>query len=92
MALSRASRATLRDNDGRRIGLIDALGLIPAWRGVRRYRALMLHAIGWLASQHPTVYIVESWGDNPTLVAAYLALSFSISPREAMFCRRLASR
>jgi mycothiol synthase len=89
-ALAGMSRATLRETDGRRAGVIDAPGLIPARRSVELYRALMLHAIGWLAAQNPAEYVVESWGDDPAVIAAYQALGFSISQREAMFYRRLA--
>jgi GNAT superfamily N-acetyltransferase len=89
-ALAGMSRATLREMDGRRIGVIDAPGLIPVWRSVDLYRALMLHAVGWLAPQSPAEFIVESWGDDPAVIAAYLALGFSTSQREAMFYRRLA--
>ena len=88
-ALAGMSRATLRASDGRRIGVIDAPGVIPAWRSVEVYRALLLHAISWLAPQDPTEYIVESWGDDPAVIAAYQALGFSISQREVMFYQQV---
>lgn len=90
-ALAGMSRATLRETDGRRSGLIDAPGLIPAQRNVDLYRALLLHSISWLAPQGSADYVIESWGDAPAVIAAYLALGFSISQREVMFHRQLAS-
>ncbi len=78
-ALAGMSRAMLRETDGRRIGVIDAPGVVPARRSIALYRALMLHAISWLASQDPAEYLVESWGDDPEVIAAYLGLGFAVS-------------
>lgn len=89
-ALVGMSRATLRERDGRRVGVIDAPGLVPAWRSVQLYRALMLHAVSWLAAQDSAAYTVESWGDDPAVIAAYQALGFAVTQREDMYFRQLA--
>jgi hypothetical protein len=44
-----------------------------------------------LALQGPAEYLVESWGDDPEVIAAYMGLGFAVSQREIMFQRRIAT-
>jgi hypothetical protein len=75
--------------DGRAIGLctvslgerlIDAPGLVPETRTVERYVRLLEGACALLA---PGPAELVSWGDDPAVVAAYVARGFEVVERTA---------
>lgn len=83
-------RASLAEDEGRRVGVIDAPGVIAEARGEGLYRPLLLHAIHWLATERPVEFKIESWGDAPAVIADYHALGFETTRRETLFRRALA--
>lgn len=82
-------RAELREREGASVGVVDAPGVVSRWRGAGLYRPLLLHALGWLHTHHPDEYRIESWGDDPTVTSAYLALGFALSRKDPLYRRRL---
>jgi GNAT superfamily N-acetyltransferase len=86
-ALAGMVRAELREG----VGVIDAPGVVVAWRGAGLYRPLLLHAITWFAARNPSAYRVESWGDDPSTIDEYQSLGFALSRRDALFRRRLSA-
>jgi len=78
--------AKLRDG----VGVIDAPGVVVAWRGAGLYRPLVLQAITWLASLDASEYRIESWGDDRSTLDEYQSLGFTLSRRDTMYRRRLS--
>ena len=58
-------------------GLVDAPGIIPAYREANLYVPLLLTVLHWLAPQSPTTIEMESWGDRADTLAQYRALGFT---------------
>jgi hypothetical protein len=83
-------RATPQAADGRLVGMVDAPGVVAQWRSADLYRPLLLHALAWLTPQAPTDYRIESWGDDPAVIAAYQAVGFTITRRELIYRQRIA--
>lgn len=82
-------RASQQERDARPVGLVDAPGVIAEARAEGLYRPLLLHALAWLAAQGSAEFRIESWGDDPAVIADYLALGFSVTRRETLFRRAL---
>ncbi len=80
-------RASLRVDGAQTVGTVDAPGVVAEARGAGLYRPLLLHAIEWLAAEHPDEIKIESWGDDPAVIAGYQALGFEASRRETLFRR-----
>lgn len=64
---------------------IDAPGVVEPLRNAGLYRALLLHALAWLAPMRPARYVIESWGDAPATLAEYAALGFSVARRQPSY-------
>ena len=60
-------------------GLIDAPGVVPAYRDNDLYSPLLLTALQWLAPQKLESIELESWGDAPETLALYQHLGFTIT-------------
>jgi mycothiol synthase len=76
------------ERDGQPTGYLDAPGIIPALRGAALYVPLLLWGAAWLASNPagPVArYLLESWGDDPTTIAAYQSLGFLLDRRETAY-------
>jgi mycothiol synthase len=58
-------------------GLIDAPGVVSAYRNNNLYLPLLLTALHWLVSQSPTAIELEAWGDSPDTLALYQTLGFT---------------
>jgi hypothetical protein len=76
-------RATL---DGTR-AWVDAPSLRPDLRHPERYLALLRHALLELRTQGATAFTLESWGDVPEVVQAYLDLGFTLETSNAIVAR-----
>jgi mycothiol synthase len=57
-------------------GLIDAPGVVPAYRNANLYLPLLLTTLHWLVSQSPASIELEAWGEVPDVLAQYRALGF----------------
>ncbi len=79
------ARAAIRTQDERPVGVVDAPGVVPEMRGAGLYRLLLLHALAWLVSKHPNEYLIESWGDDPSVLDDYRTLGFETSRRETLY-------
>jgi mycothiol synthase len=69
-------------------GLVDAPGIVPAYRDADLYLPLFLTILQWLVRQNPTAIELESWGDAPATLDLYRSLGFT-SMTEAISYRRL---
>lgn len=58
-------------------GLIDAPGIVPAYRNAGLYLPLFLTLLQWLLQQNPTAIELESWGDAPATLDLYRSLGFT---------------
>ncbi|MDQ6644204.1 MAG: GNAT family N-acetyltransferase [Chloroflexota bacterium] len=68
-------------------GLVDAPGVIPAYREVGLQQSLVLTALHWLVLQSPATVELESWGDTADTLVLYRALGFT-PMQEAISYRR----
>ncbi len=68
-------------------GLVDAPGIVPAYRNTDLYVPLILAMLQWLVSQNPARIELESWGDTPATIDLYRTLGFT-SAQEAISYRR----
>jgi mycothiol synthase len=65
--------------------LIDAPGVVPAYRDANLYLPLLLTAIHWLLPQNPATLELESWGDAPDTLALYRSLGFAVMKEEVSY-------
>ncbi len=65
--------------------LIDAPGVVPAYRDANLYLPLLLTAIHWLLPQNPATLELESWGDAPDTLALYRSLGFTVMKEEVAY-------
>jgi mycothiol synthase len=70
-------------------GLIDAPGVVPAYRDADLYVPLLLTALQWLLSQKPESIELESWGDAPETLKGYRDLGFSTVQEQISYQRDL---
>jgi mycothiol synthase len=70
-------------------GLIDALGVVPAYRDANLYVPLLLTALQWLLSQKPESIELESWSDAPETIVLYQHLGFTITQKQISYQRDL---
>ena len=64
---------------GKPTGYLDAPAVIPEQRENNLYLPQLLHAIHWLRSEAPQIPLdieLESWGDDPRVLAAYEQAGF----------------
>jgi ribosomal protein S18 acetylase RimI-like enzyme len=72
---------------GAPIGLVDAPGVVSAYREAGLQQPLVLTALHWLVPQAPATIELESWGDTTETLALYRALGFK-PLQEAISYRR----
>ncbi len=82
--------AALSRKCGRKVGYIDAPGLVPRLRSLALLMQLLHAALNWLAPHQPEVIAMESWGDDPATLAAYCRAGFSIDRQENAYAGKLA--
>ncbi|HEX2350754.1 MAG TPA: GNAT family N-acetyltransferase [Ktedonobacterales bacterium] len=87
----RMDAQSMRIREDKMVGIVDAPGVVAEARGKGLYRPLLLHAIAWLAEERPDQIRVESWGDDPAVIAQYRDLGFSETRRETLYRRTLTS-
>ena len=62
---------------GRRMGYLDCPGVVPGHRANGLYFPLLLHAAHWVRNQETVDIEVESWGDDPQVIAQYEEVGFT---------------
>lgn len=71
-------------------GLVDAPGVVSAYREAGLQQPLILSALHWLVLQAPATIELESWGDTADTLALYRAFGFT-PVQEAISYRRILS-
>ncbi len=66
----------LSERRGKRTGYLDSPGVVPEQRANNLYLPLLLHAANWVCGQEPVDIEMESWGDDPQVLAQYQAVGF----------------
>jgi len=66
----------LSERRGKRTGYLDAPGVVPEHRTNNLYLPLLLHAANWVRNQELVDIEMESWGDDPQVLAQYQAVGF----------------
>jgi mycothiol synthase len=74
---------------GASTALIDAPGVVAAYRDSQLYLPLLLTAIHWLLPQSPVTLELESWGDAAETLALYRTVGFSVMKEEISYRRDL---
>lgn len=87
----RMDAQSMRIREDTTVGIVDAPGVVSESRGEGLYRPLLLHAIAWMAHDRPDEIKIESWGDDPAVIAQYRDLGFSETRRETLYRRTLTS-
>lgn len=75
----------LSRQQGRRVGYIDAPGIVPEARDEALYQPLLSTAITWLQTQQAESLEMESWGDSERVLALYQQNGFANVYREAIY-------
>lgn len=70
---------------GKPTGYLDCPGVVPEYRDKGLYLPLLLHAAHWIRSQHAIDIEMESWGDDPQVLANYQAAGFAISHQQGIY-------
>jgi mycothiol synthase len=70
-------------------GLIDAPGVVPAYRHANLYLPLLLTSLQWLSTQKHASIELESWGDTPETLALYQQLGFTLVQEQISYQRDL---
>ena len=69
--------------------LIDAPGVVPAYRHANLYLPLLLTSIHWLRPQNSATLELESWGESPAILDLYRSLGFGTMKEEISYRRNL---
>jgi len=68
-------------------GRVDSPGLVPEHRSLALYEALLLAGVAYLRQAGMAWAELESWGDDPEVLARYQALGFMVLRREVAYQR-----
>ncbi len=71
---------------GVRTGYLDAPGVIPEHRSKNLYLPLLLHIANWVREQELVDIEMESWGDDPHVLAQYQQVGFEITHQQDIYC------
>lgn len=70
-------------------GYIDAPGILPNYRDRDLYLPLLLHGMHWLQEQKVELIEMESWGDDPALLASYQSYGFKTVRSQISYQKRI---
>ncbi len=76
----------LSTSRGKRMGYLDCPGVVPEHRANGLYLPLLLHAAQWVRNQGATDIEVESWGDDPQVLAQYQQVGFEKVHQQIIYC------
>jgi hypothetical protein len=58
------------------MGYLDSPGVVPEQRANNLYLPLLLQAANWVRTQEPVDIEIESYGDDPSVLAQYQEVGF----------------
>lgn len=70
---------------GRPTGYLDCPGIVPEYRDKDLYLPLLLHVALWVRSQGDIDIELESWGDDPRVLAQFQATGFTIFQKQDIY-------
>lgn len=70
---------------GRPTGYLDSPGVVPAYRDKNLYLPLLLQAAHWARQQSLVDLEIESWGDDPQVLARYQEVGFTIIRQQDIY-------
>ena len=80
---------SLSKQRGTRTGYLEAPGVVPEHRTKNLYVPQLLHAAHWVREQEPNVLIeMQSWGDDPQVLAQYQQVGFAITHQQDIYRRQ----
>lgn len=79
------SMQQLSERRGKRTGYLDAPGVVPEQRTNNLYLPLLLHAAHWVRGQEPVDIEMESWGDDPGVLAQYQEVGFEKVQQQGIY-------
>lgn len=75
------------ERNGVPTGRVGSPGVVPEYRSVALYEALLLAGVAYLRQLGLTWAELESWGDDPSVLARYQARGFAVLRREVAYRR-----
>ena len=75
----------MSERRGVRTGYLDAPGVVPEHRSKNLYLPLVLHIANWVRTQELIDIEMESWGDDPQVLAQYQQVGFEIIHQQAIY-------
>ncbi len=66
-------------------GYLDAPGVVPEYRSKNLYLPQLLHVANWVRNQAQVNIEMESWGDEPQVLAQYQQLGFEIMHQQDIY-------
>ncbi len=70
---------------GKRTGYLDAPGVVPEQRMNNLYLPLLLQAANWVRTQELVDIEMESWGDDPNVLAQYQGVGFERVQQQGIY-------
>lgn len=75
----------LSNRKGTPTGYLDAPGVVPGYRSKNLYLPMLLHSANWVRSQAQVDIEMESWGDDPQVVAQYQQVGFEVMHQQDIY-------
>ena len=75
----------LSERRGKRMGYLDSPGVVPEQRANNLYLPLLLQAANWVRSQELVDIEIESYGDDPNVLAQYQGVGFEKIQRQGIY-------
>ena len=75
------------ERNGVPTGRVDSPGVVPKHRSAELYGALLLAGVAYLKNRGAVWAELESWGDDPEILALYTRLGFSVLHRQVAYGR-----
>lgn len=70
---------------GRPTGYLDSPGVVTTYRDKKLYLPLLLQVAHWVRQQSPVDIEIESWGDDPKVIASYQDVGFTIARQQGIY-------
>lgn len=85
--VSAALEPSRSERNGVPTGRIGSPGVVPESRSAALYEALLLAGVAYLRQLGTVWAELESWGDDPSVLARYQALGFTVLRQEVAYQR-----
>ena len=77
--------AQLSERRGKRMGYLDSPGVVPEQRANNLYLPLLLQAANWVRTQELVDIEIESYGDDPRVLAQYQEVGFKRVQQQGIY-------